>query len=418
MFEAEADLLASRGHQVVRFERHNHELKQIGKLAAFKAAHWNEATVRDLTALIEAERPDVMHCTNTFPLISPSAYHAARRLGVGVVQTLHNYRLICPSAQLFRDGKVCRDCAGRTLAWPALVHGCYRGDRAATAAVVSMLAYHRAAGTWSSEVDRYIVLSAPAREEFVAAGLPADKITVKPNFLAADPGPGKGVGNYAVFVGRLAEEKGVRTLLDAWRRLPGDVNLKIAGQGPLEELVSDACREDRRISWLGHLSAPETYELIGQAQMLVVPSVWMEPFGLTVIEAFGKGTPVVASRAGALAELVVDGITGRLVRPGDPDDLAQAVQRMLVDPAALKRMRERARAEFEVRFTGETNYRQLLGIYRSVAVRKQERPTVGRTRRMVKSGAADPANGLPPAGLQCPYQPPRSHENAQDTGNP
>ncbi len=363
--EAEADLLAARGHQVIRFERHNDDLKSMGKLSAFRKTLWNPDTVNAITGLIKNESPDVMHCANTFPLISPSAYHAAKQFGVAVVQTLHNYRLICPNAQLFRQGQVCTDCVGKSVTWPALLHGCYRRDRVATAAVSSMLAYHSLRGTWSNGVDRYIAISGCLRDKMTEGGLPANKIAVKPNFLADDPGPGSGSGHYALFVGRLSEEKGLRTLIEAWRRLPLEFELKVAGQGPLGALVRDAAGADSRITWLGHLPSEDVFNLMGEAKLLVMPSVWTEPFGLTVIEAYAKGTPVAASRIGALAELVREGETGFLFEPGNPADLSNAVQRSLQDPAALESMRERARAEFEARYTSEANYEQLLNIYRA-----------------------------------------------------
>src|SRR5205814_1104988 len=170
---------------------------------------------------IRAQRPRVAHFHNTFPLISPAAYYAARAEGVGVVQTLHNFRLLCPNALFFRDGKVCEDCLGRPVAWPGVVHGCYRGSRAASAATAVMTAAHRALGTWRTAVDVYVALTEFSRQKFIAGGLPAEKIAVKANFVYPDPGPGAGAGGYAVFVGRLSAEKGVETLLAAWRPLGG-----------------------------------------------------------------------------------------------------------------------------------------------------------------------------------------------------
>ena len=213
-----------------------------------------------------------------------------------MVQTLHNFRLLCPNALLFRDGRVCEDCLGRSIPWPAVVHKCYRGSRSATAAVAAMLMVHRAMGTWWEAVDVYIALAEFCRRKFIEGGLPAEKIVVKPNFIATDPGVGGGRGGYGVFVGRLAPEKGLETLLKAWKILGGKVPLKVVGDGPMTATVEGSEAKDAGIEWLGHRSAQEVYSLIGEAMFLVFPSEWYENLPRVIIEAFAKGTPVIASR--------------------------------------------------------------------------------------------------------------------------
>src|SRR5581483_9761958 len=188
---------------------------------------WSRPAYRVLRELLRAHRPAVAHFHNTFPLISPAAYYACRAERVPVVQTLHNFRLLCPNALFFRDGRVCEDCLGKAVPWPGVAHKCYRGSRSASAAVCTMLTVHRALGTWHTAVDRFIALTDASRRKFVAGGLPADKIAVKANFVDPDPGPGTGAGGYGVFVGRLSAEKGVGTLLKAWQQLGRDVPLKI-----------------------------------------------------------------------------------------------------------------------------------------------------------------------------------------------
>ena len=238
VFADEAALLAERGHDVIRFTVHNDEIARLGRLAVAGRTFWNRQVHADLAALFAREQPALLHCTNTFPLMSPAVYYAAAAAGVPVVQSLHNYRLLCPNALLLRDGRVCEDCLGKVFAWPAIQHGCYRDSRAGSAVVAGMLAAHRGLGTWTRRVDRYIVLTEFARRKFTAGGLPADKLSVKPNFVSPDTGPGSGGGGYAVYVGRLSEEKGIASLLAAWidRRL--EIPLKIVGDGPLAEEVA------------------------------------------------------------------------------------------------------------------------------------------------------------------------------------
>ena len=375
-FEAEARLLEAGGHEVARCTAHNDAINGMGRLDAARRTFWNAETYARVRALVRRERPAVMHCTNTFPLLSPAAYYAARAEGVPVVQALHNYRLLCPNALFLRDGRVCEDCLHRPLAWPAVLHGCYRGDRAATAVVAAMTAGHRMLRTWSRAVDLYYTPSEFARRKFLQAGMAADRIAVKPNFVAPDPGPGTGRGGYVVFVGRLSPEKGLDVLLGAWARMGRPVRLRVVGDGPLADVVRAACSRDPRIEWQGWRPAEEVLSIVGEAACLVMPSTWYETFGRTIIEAFARGTPVVASRLGAMAELVDDGRTGRLFTPGDAADLAAKVQRLLADPAGLGRMREAARREYEGKYTADINYRLLLTIYER-AVRRRRPLTQG-----------------------------------------
>jgi len=371
VFAAESRLLASRGHEVVQYTKHNDAINQMGRWEAARKTLWNREVYHELRDLIRRERPDVLHATNIFPLISPSAYAAARDEGVPAVQSLHNYRLLCPNALFVRKGSVCESCLGRWVPWPGVIHACYRDDRAASAVVATMLAVHRAKGTWRRLVNCYITLTEFSRRKFVEAGLPPERIAVKPNFVPEDPGPGEGRGEYAVYAGRLSPEKGVDTLLDGWARLQRQVPLKIVGDGPLDETVRTAAEGNHAIQWLGRRPHDEVLELIGGAKFLAYPSNCYETFGLAIAEAFAKGTPVIASRLGAMSELVADGRTGLLFQPGDPSDLAAKVEMLWDDDGSLGYMRGEAREEFERKYTADENYRILMSLYEGVLDRTQ-----------------------------------------------
>jgi glycosyltransferase involved in cell wall biosynthesis len=308
-----------------------------------------------------------MHCTNTFPLLSPAVYYAARAERVAVVQSLRNYRLMCANALLMRDGKPCEECLQRTVALPALRHRCYRDSLSATAVLVTMVGVHRAIGTWRRAVDLYFTPSAFARRKFVEAGFDADRIAVKPNFVHPDPGSGAGPRDGAIFVGRLAAEKGLDTLLNAWlvvkERFP-QLRLRIIGDGPLAPMVREKCGQSSNIEWLGRLSVNQALEWIGRSSLLITPSVAYETFGRTVIEAFAMGTPVLASDNGAMAELIEPGRTGMLFRAGDAADLAAQVAAMKSAPDLLERMGAAARLEYLEKFTADTNYGMLMQLYR------------------------------------------------------
>ena len=360
-FAMEVEMLQARGHEVHCYTRHNDEIKDQSRVSAARDTFWSRQSYRDVKALIRKHRPDVLHCTNTFPLISPSVYYAAREEGVAVVQSLRNYRLLCPGAALLRDDKVCEDCLGKALAWRGVIHKCYRESRAGSAVVAGMLAWHRLRGTWSRAVDMYYALTENSRQKFVEGGMSANRIAVKPNFLHPVPQPADGSGGYAAFVGRLSPEKGVSVLLQAWNRMDVPLPLKIVGDGPQADEVRRAAASDSRIQWHGHCPPERVQQIVGDAEFLIIPSIWHEPFGRVAIEALAAGTPIVASRIGGLTEIIQHGHTGWHFTPGDADDLTQAIQAMHGDQAAS--IRHAAREEFMSKYTEAVNYGQLINIY-------------------------------------------------------
>jgi glycosyltransferase involved in cell wall biosynthesis len=362
-FEAEVNLLRQMGHQVEVYEENNERVATVGKLRMAANTIWSQEAYQAIRQQLKTQPCDVVHVQNFFPLISPAAYYAAKAEGVPVIQTLHNYRLLCPNALFFRDGKVCEDCLGKIVPYPGVLHGCYRENRTATGAVAAMLTVHRLMETWTKMVDLYICLTDFARRKFIEGGIPAQKIVVKPNFVSPDPGVGSGSGSYALFVGRLSVEKGLDTLLAAWEKLGGKIPLKIIGDGPLADQVAAAAKRIPQIEWLGRRPMAEVHALMGEAMFLVFPSKWYETFGRVAIEAFAKGTPVIAANIGAIAEIIEPGRTGLHFQPGNPEDLVVQVERVLANPAEVTQMRRQARAEFEAKYTLELNYQQLINIY-------------------------------------------------------
>lgn len=366
IFNTEATLLQSYGHEVLRYTLSNDQIRETNPLVLAKRTLWNSNVYQELRTLVRQEKPNIAHFHNTFPLISPAAHYALKEEGVPVVQTLHNYRLLCPNALFFRSGKVCEDCLGKPLPLPGIIHSCYRGSRSASVMVAATVSFHDCLGTWSKAVDRFIVYSQFAMDKFAQGGFPAEKLAFKTNFLHPDPGVGQGKGGYALFVGRLSIEKGIGVMLDAWRQLDGKIPLKVLGDGPMSGLVSEAMEAIPEIEWLGRRSLEEVYELVGNAAFLVFPSEWYETFGRVAIEAFAKGTPVIASNIGAIAELIDHGRTGLYFQPGDSEDLAAQVKWLLAHPDQLSQMRQAARKEFEEKYTAEKNYQRLMEIYTAV----------------------------------------------------
>lgn len=365
-FAAEAALLEARGHGVWKFSLHNDAIRNMNPMKVARNTIWNPDAYRTVHRLVRDNEIDVVHFHNTFPLISPAAYYAARRAGARVVQTLHNFRLICPGSFLSRGGRVCEECVGKRILWPAVRHKCYRESRPQTAAVAAMVSGHRLAGTWNRQIDLYIALSEFARNKFVEAGLPAGSMVVKPNFIEPDPGVGHGSGRFVLFVGRLSTNKGISVLLNAWKKIGSQVPLKIVGDGPLQHCVENAAASTSGIEYLGRQPREVVLRLMKEALALAFPSVWYEGFPMTIIEAYASGLPVIASDLGSMRSMVKDGITGLLFKPGDSDDLAARVQCLLGTPAMLPDLRRNARLEFTSSYTASQNYTQLIRIYHHV----------------------------------------------------
>ncbi|MDX1993011.1 MAG: glycosyltransferase family 4 protein [bacterium] len=374
-FAAEADVLERYGHTVHRYTAHNDKINAMGKVQVARATIWNSDTYRELRTLFREGQFDVAHFQNTFPLISPAAYYAAQAEGVPVVQSLRNYRLMCLNALFFRDGHVCEDCLGKAVPYPGIVHSCYRDSRLQSAGVASMLVFHRAMRTYSKQIDRYIALTHFVKEKFIEAGMDAGKIIVKPNFLDTDPGIRPGQGDYLVFVARMTPEKGVWTVLKAWQSLPNAIPLKVVGDGPELDAMREfvATNNLNSVELLGHRKGAETQDIIKHARALILPSEWYETFGRVAMEAFACGVPVIASRIGAVAEVVENGQTGLHFMPGDVADLAEKVQRMWEDEALTARMGDEARRVFETRYTAERNYDMLMDVYNQAIQHQQVR---------------------------------------------
>jgi len=367
VYEQERKLLETHGHQVVTYERTNSELlgySAFQRLFLPAKTIWARDAYGEILNLIRRERPRIAHVHNTFVQISPSVFAACRKEGVPVVQTLHNFRLMCPAANLFREGKVCEDCVQSGL-WQGVRHSCYKGSFAATATTALMVAAHRVARTWSEGVTSYIALTEFSKRKFAGVGLPRKKIHVKPNFVTPDPGPKEDLGEFAVYVGRLSPEKGVQTLLLAWQQLRIPIPLQLIGDGPLRpelENMASQCRLSN-VVFEGRLSAQETRSRIRRARLLILPSQCYENFPMTVVEAFSCGTPVVCSRLGSMQEIVNDHANGLHFTPGEPEELARTLEWAWSNPQRIREMGRAARCDFEQKYTAEQNYQALMAIY-------------------------------------------------------
>ena len=374
VFAAESALLEEHGHEVVRLTVHNDALVERSRAAMALDTVWNSREAARVADVIRRERPAVVHCHNTFPQFSPAVYYAAQRAEVPVVQTLHNFRLTCVNGLLFREDAPCERCVGALAPWRGVVHGCYRGDRTASAAVVAMVGIHRAVGTYARTVDRYIALTEFARGRFIASGLPAQRIAVKPNFARdrGAPAPGGPRAGF-LYVGRLSAEKGCMLLVDAARLMESAATITVVGDGPLREEMARAASDVPNLVLAGSCPPDDVHARMLSARAVVIPSLCYEMFPVVAAEAFGAGVPVVASAHGGLTSIVDEGRSGRLFTPGDAAALARTLDELHAAPLEAARMGAAARQTYEAQYSPSANYRQLSAIYGDVIASRMAR---------------------------------------------
>ncbi|MFF6793469.1 glycosyltransferase [Streptomyces filamentosus] len=375
--DEELALLRAAGHRAELFERRSDDIAARslpGKVAVPLLVPWNPAVRTELAARLRADRPDVVHVHNVFPLLSPAVLAACADAGVPVVATLHNYTQVCPPGTLHRDGGPCSACVGKKVPLPAVRHGCYRDSRLATVPLAVNLAVNRR--RWWTGVERFLCISAAQREVLVRSGMPAGRLVVKHNFVP-DPGVRRtGPGEHLLFLGRLAESKGVRLLMEAWDALAADggvgVPLVLAGAGPLEREVAAwaAGRDDVRHA--GLYGPEQCRAAVARSVAVVAPSLARETFGLVVAEAMAAGVPAVAAGHGGFTELVEDGVTGLLHRPGDAGSLADALRRITARPDPGAAMGPAARSRYERFFSPAVGLERLVEEYRSAIAGRTE----------------------------------------------
>lgn len=361
---AEVRLLRERGHEVELFETSNRDLSSFGGARIAAGTVWSRNGRAQVFEKNRRFAPDVVHVHNTFPRLSPSIYYAVAR--AGVVQTLHNFRLVCPAATLMRNGQPCEECVGR-FALPAIRHGCYRG-RSASFVSAAMLQTHRTLGTWDRRVDAYIALTAFTRDVFVRGGLPREKLHIKPNFVAPDPGVGAQRGRHFLYVGRFDEGKGIRVLMDAWRAMPAPVPLRLIGSGGLEDEVRAFAASTPAVEFVGHVSHERVIAELKSARALIAPMLWYENFPLGICEAMATGCPVIAADVANVRAILLDGAAALLFRRTDASALRAMIES--VTESQLAHVAARARAEYEQSYTADKNYGALMRIYAAALSRK------------------------------------------------
>ncbi len=364
----EKALLEENGHEVIPFYKHNEEINDYSffrKMGLLYSTTWSQKTYDEAMELIRSTRPNVCHVHNFLPLISPSIYKACKDSKVPVVQTLHNYRLICTNGLFLREGKVCEECLGKS-AYHSVPKKCYRHSYTQTYAVARMIEKNKADRTWTKHVDAYFCFTEFAKNKFIESGLPEEKLIVKPNFVKA-PSTEVTEGNiepYLIYVGRLEENKGIQLFVEISKEL--DIPLKIVGEGPMEAQLSDL----PKVELLGKRPHDEVLTLIQQAKALLFPSLCYEGMPMTILEAFAHKTPVVASNLGAMQTIISHQENGLLFEANSADELLSSIQLLMKNEEMSRKIAETAFADFEKLYSRERNYERLMDCYNTVINKK------------------------------------------------
>lgn len=361
----ESDMLRAHGHTVDRLDVDNDRIQgALSRVTASFGSIYSPQSKQLIKRTIEDARPNVVHIHNFFPTLSPSVFYACAESGVPVIQTLHNYRILCASATLFRDGRICEECVSRQSIIPGIQHACYRSSRIGSAVVGFGMALHDQIGTWATKVSAFIALSTFAADKLGSFRIPRDKIFVKPN-SAVDRGLGSGDGSYALFAGRLTAEKGVQTLIDADAAGKLCMDVILLGDGPMMDDVQRAAkRPGSRLITKGFVKHAQILDYMRSARVLIMPSLWYEGgLPLVIIEAFSLGLPVIGADVGNTGALVQPGDTGLLYPAGDHRALSSTLAWYVNNPAAAQHMRKGARAYYLAEHTPDKNYQRLFEIY-------------------------------------------------------
>ncbi len=365
--EAQINLLKRHGHQVVLYARDNKEIQSYNltqKVAFVPNTIFSRKTNIELTTLVQKTRPDIIHVHNVFPLISPSVYSAMRDVGIPIVQTLHNFRFLCPNGLFFINGRNCERCKyGNTI--HSIPRRCYRESYVLSALYAMSIGSHRHFGTFKS-IDRFIALTEFAAEKIIESGIaPRAKISILGNFIQIPPirivekrKP------YVVYLGRLSSEKGIDVLIGAMDGL-SDIELKIAGNGPQLKSLSELAEKRKlgHVHFIGYVEGKKKLKLLSEAQAIIVPSVCYENFPYTVLESMAIGTPIIASNIGGLSTIIEDHKSGLLFDVSDSDALRKLISYLRDNPSQIVEMGHYARSVVETNYTETPHYDRLMQIY-------------------------------------------------------
>lgn len=359
--ELETSLLKQRGHEVQLLLFSNDET--AGALRSGINAIYNRAAAKKVQEVIQQFKPQIIHVHNWFFAASPSIFFAARKEGVPVIMTIHNYRFICANALLLRNEQPCELCVKKT--WPAdgIRYKCYRNSASQSAMVTTVTSIHKTMGTWQKKVDNYIVLTPFAKSRLVGSSfkVDAEKLIIKPNFIP-DPGQGNQAReDFFLFAGRLSIDKGVHVLAKAFSQTT--LKLVIAGDGPEKDMLQQLYASASNITFAGKRNRSELLDMMKRCKAVIFPSLWYEGLPFVILEALATGTPVIASRLGNMAELITHGVNGFHFTPGNATELQNAVETMDKGGPQVEQLYGNARQTYLEQYHPDIHYKSILSIY-------------------------------------------------------
>ncbi len=373
VFEQEVKLLESRGHEVFILKEDNARIRDMSTADLVSATIWNHRAYDLTSELIVRNQIEVMHIHNFFPLLSPSIFKAADSKGVAIVFTAHNFRLLCLNALLLRDGKDCHDCVRAGNFIPGIIHRCYRDSLSASAISAISLSFHKVAQTITATTDRIIALNPDAAEELARGGIDKSIIHIRRNSVFSYDSAGAGSGNYVCYAGRLAPEKGIETMIEAWLSMYNVIPLRVAGGGPLEHEIEDLCKSCPDVKYDGWLQEADLLDRLGEARLLIFPTLCKETCPIIVLQSLACGTPVLISDNCSMAQEIVASGSGSTFKSGNPTSLAQMARALFDDDKKLASMREAARNFFLRNFSAGTSYDSLMQVYREAIQHRMNR---------------------------------------------
>lgn len=369
VFHNEVKMLEKNGHKVIKYTRHNDEIKGglFSKLRLGIETIFSFKTYKEVKKLIDENDIDVVHVHNTLPLISPSIYYAARSKKVPVLQTIHNFRLLCPGATFTRDGEICEECISKGLK-QSLKYRCYRNSLFQTFIMYTMLKFHRIIGTYNK--INYITLTEFNKQKLLNLVRDESKIYVKPNFVEKRNQSERRLEDYFVYIGRLDNIKGINFLVESWKEIDNHIKLYIIGTGPEEEELKKIIAENNlnNIILLGLMEREDAFKVIEKSRAIIVPSKWYEGFPMTIAESFSLGVPVVGSKLGNIESIVDDGNNGLLFDKNNKESLKQVISRVFYDKELNISLGKNAYQVFKYKYTDEENYKSIENIYSSLNI--------------------------------------------------
>jgi len=358
----EKELLEKNGHQVILYTKSNNELKKIKNWPRIlKNLKFNKKVYSDLRKLIKKEKPNLAHIHNTFFIISPSAYLACKHENLPIVQTLHNFRFLCPNATLSNKKGICESCIKQKNFKPALKNKCYHNSLIYTSLIIKILKFLKKQVLDKKLINQFIVLSNFQKNIFIKAGFDKNKLNLKPNFVE-NLSPNYKKQNYAVYLGRIDKGKGLRNLIKIWQKI--NFPLKIIGTGELFEKLKKQ-NKNKNIKFLGYIENKKAIEILKKANFSILPSAWYEACPNLIIESYASATPIIGSNIGSIAEYIKNNKTGILINLKNENQTIKTINSIIADKKSLRKFSKNARKQYEKLFIPEKNYKTLIKIYKS-----------------------------------------------------